>query len=69
MNELPFTLDQLRIVKAISEEGNFTQASKILYISQAAVTLQIQNLEKRLNTTLYNRNKKKLNLLNLEKYY
>jgi len=62
MSELPFTLDQLRIVKAISDEGNFTLASKALYVSQAAVTLQIQNLEKKLNVTLYNRRKKKIEL-------
>ncbi len=62
MSELPFTLDQLKIVKAISDEGSFKQASKKLYISQPAVSLQIQNLEKKLNVALYNRNKKKIEL-------
>ena len=47
MTDLPFTLDQLRILKAIASEGSFKKAAESLYISQPAVSLQVQNLEKR----------------------
>ena len=46
MSDLPFTLDQLKILYAISEEGSFKGAVEKLYISQPAVSLQVQNLEK-----------------------
>ena len=49
MTDLPFTLDQLRILKAIASEGSFKKAAESLYISQPAVSLQVQNLEKQLN--------------------
>ena len=45
MSDLPFTLDQLKILHAISIEGSFKKAAEKLYISQPAVSLQIQNLE------------------------
>jgi len=57
MNDLPFTLDQLKVLKAIAIEGNFKNAAKRLYLSQPAVSLQIQNLEKQLNLTLFDRNR------------
>ena len=50
MSDLPFTLDQLKILHAISKEGSFKKAAEKLYISQPAVSLQIQNLEKQLKT-------------------
>ena len=48
MSNLPFTLDQLRILSAISNEGSFKKAAEKLYISQPAVSLQVQNLERQL---------------------
>ena len=45
MSDLPFTLDQLKILHAVSKEGSFKKAAEKLYISQPAVSLQIQNLE------------------------
>lgn len=59
MSNLPFTLDQLKILYTIFEEGSFKKAAKKLYISQPAVSLQIQNLEKQLNTPLFYRNRRK----------
>ena len=38
MSDLPFTLDQLRILHAISNEGSFKKAAEKLYISQPAVS-------------------------------
>lgn len=62
MSDLPFNLDQLRILHAISNEGSFKKAAEKLYISQPAVSLQIQNLEKQLNIPLFYRDKRKARL-------
>jgi DNA-binding transcriptional LysR family regulator len=56
MTDLPFTLDQFRILKAIAIEGSFKKAAESLYISQPAVSFQIQTLEKQLkpkNISIY----------------
>jgi DNA-binding transcriptional LysR family regulator len=60
MIDLPFTLDQFRILKAIALEGSFKKAAESLYISQPAVSFQIQNLEKQLNVPLFNRTNRKV---------
>ena len=36
MPELPFTLDQLRILKAIAAQGSFKKAADLLYVTQPA---------------------------------
>lgn len=59
MSNLPFTLDQLKILQTISVEGSFKKAAEKLYISQPAVSLQIQNLEKQLNAPIFYRDKRK----------
>jgi DNA-binding transcriptional LysR family regulator len=55
MIEIPFTLDQLRILKAIAAEGSFKRAADSLYVSQPAVSLQVQHLERQLNVPLFDR--------------
>ncbi|WP_017710944.1 LysR family transcriptional regulator [Prochlorothrix hollandica] len=55
MSDLPFTLDQLRILRAIAAEGSFKRAADSLYVSQPAVSLQIQNLERQLDVPLFDR--------------
>ena len=60
MTDLPFTLDQFRILKAIAIEGSFKKAAESLYISQPAVSFQIQTLEKQLNVPIFNRVKRKV---------
>ena len=35
---LPFTLQQLRILKAVATEKNFTKAAELLYLSQPSPT-------------------------------
>ena len=62
MDELPFTLDQLRILKAIVREGSFKKAADSLYVTQPAVSLQIQNLEKQLEITIFDRGGRKAQL-------
>ena len=59
MPELPFTLDQLRILKAIAAQGSFKKAADLLYVTQPAVSLQIQNLEKQLDITIFDRGGRK----------
>ena len=60
MNDLPFTLDQFRILRAIAIEGSFKKAAESLYISQPAVSFQIQTLEKQLNVPIFNRINRKV---------
>ncbi len=55
MIEIPFTLDQLRILKAIAAEGSFKRAADSLYVSQPAVSLQVQHLERQLEVPLFDR--------------
>lgn len=58
----PFTLHQLRILKAVATEKNFTKAAAILYLSQPSLSKQIRTLEKNLNTLLINRERNKISL-------
>lgn len=62
MADIAFTLDQLRILKAIVQEKSFKKAAESLYISQPAVSFQIQNLERSLNTALFYRHRRKAQL-------
>ena len=59
---LPFTLQQLRILKAIATEKNFTRAAASLYISQPSLSKQIKILEENLDTILINREKNNISL-------
>jgi len=52
---LPFTLQQLRILKAIASEKSFTRAAEVLFVSQPSLSKQIKTLESRLNISLINR--------------
>jgi DNA-binding transcriptional LysR family regulator len=59
---LPFSLQQLRILKAVATEKNFTKAAAILYLSQPSLSKQIKTLEKNLDTLLINRERNKISL-------
>mgnify|MGYP000654561968 CR=1 FL=1 len=59
---LPFTLQQLRILKAIATEKNFTKAAELLYLSQPSLSKQIKTLEKNLDILLLNRESNKISL-------
>jgi DNA-binding transcriptional LysR family regulator len=59
---LPFTLQQLRILKAVANEENFTNAAKLLYLSQPALSKQIKTLENNLNVLLIHREKNRIYL-------
>lgn len=53
---------RLRVFYAVAKRLNFTKASEELYISQPAVTKHIQELEKNLQTKLFDRNGTKIKL-------
>ena len=57
---LPFTLQQLQILKAIAAEKQFTKAAKLLYLSQPSLSKQIKSLEENLGVLLVNRDKNQI---------
>ncbi|MBW4697826.1 MAG: LysR family transcriptional regulator [Aphanocapsa lilacina HA4352-LM1] len=57
-----FSLDQIRIFRAIAQHGSFKRAAESLYISQPAVSLQVQNLEAALGMPLFDRSGRKAEL-------
>lgn len=59
---LPFTLQQLRILKAVATEKNFTKAAEVLYLSQPSLSKQIKTLEKNLDILLINRESNRISL-------
>jgi len=61
-SHLPYTLEQLVILRAVANDGSFKNAARSLFLTQPAISLQIQNLEKQLKTTLFDRTKKQIEL-------
>lgn len=59
---LPFTLQQLRILRAIATEKSFTRAASSLYISQPSLSKQLKMLEENLDTLLINRERNQISL-------
>jgi len=55
-------LRQLRYLVSIADEGNFTRASEKLFISQSALSQQIQTLESDVGTILVNRSRRGITL-------
>ncbi|KOX89161.1 Hydrogen peroxide-inducible genes activator [Thermus aquaticus] len=51
------TLDQLRSLVALAEEGSFTLAAERVYLSQPALSIQIRKLEEALGAKLFDRKK------------
>ena len=66
---LPFTLQQLRILKAVASEKSFTRAAEVLFISQPSLSKQIKTLENRLDITLLNREHNKISLTEAGKVF
>ncbi len=57
MLNYPFTIRNLKILQAVAEYGNFTEAAQNLYVSQPAISSQIRELELLLNIKLIERNR------------
>ena len=66
---LPFTLQQLRIIKAIASEKSFTRAAEILFISQPSLSKQVKILENQLGILLVNREGNKISLTEAGKIF
>lgn len=66
---LPFTLQQLRIIKAIASEKSFTRAAEILFISQPSLSKQVKKLESHLGIMLINREYNKVSLTEAGKLF
>lgn len=62
MSSILFTLDQLILIKTIATHGSFKSAAESLYISQPAVSLQVQKLERQLDILLFQRKGGKVKL-------
>lgn len=60
MKYFPFSLEQLRIIQAIKNEATIKQAAKKLYLSQPALSLQIQKLEYEIDSPILDRRKKQI---------
>nr|YP_009182566.1 lysR transcriptional regulator [Undaria pinnatifida]AKG49991.1 lysR transcriptional regulator [Undaria pinnatifida]UXC96967.1 lysR transcriptional regulator [Undaria pinnatifida]UXC97105.1 lysR transcriptional regulator [Undaria pinnatifida]UXC97243.1 lysR transcriptional regulator [Undaria pinnatifida] len=60
MKYFPFSLEQLRIIQAIKNEATIKQAAKRLYLSQPALSLQIQKLEYEIDSPILDRRKKQI---------
>lgn len=55
-------LRHLQTFKTIAEEGSFVQAADRLQYAQSTITLQIQQLEEELGVTLFDRQRRKIQL-------
>lgn len=59
---LPFTLQQLRILKAVATEKSFTKAAEVLFLSQPYLSKQIKALEQNLDVSLLRRQSNTISL-------
>ena len=53
---------QLEYFTDLAQTLNYTETARRLYVSQTAITKQIQNLEQELNAVLFDRTKKHVSL-------
>ena len=59
---IPYTLQQLRFLQALTRENSFTQAAESLFMSQPALSKQIKILEEKLEIKLISRENQKISL-------
>ena len=55
---IPMELRQLKCFVGIADTGGFSEASRVLYISQSAISQQLRVLEEELKTQLFVRNRR-----------
>ena len=56
------TITQLKYVLAVAKHQNFTLPSEHCFVTQPTLSMQIQKLEEELDTQIFNRNKKPIQL-------
>ncbi len=54
--------DRLKTFIAVAEKKSFSEAAKILYVTQPTITAQVKALEEELNTKLFERTTKKVEM-------
>ena len=54
------TLQELRYIVAIAEQGNFVRAAASCHVGQPTLSMQLKKLEESLGVTLFERNKHRL---------
>jgi DNA-binding transcriptional LysR family regulator len=54
------TLKQLRILEAIVEQRNYTEAAKVLFMTQPAVSMQVKQMEEQIGLPLFERDGKQV---------
>lgn len=59
---MPLNFHQLHIFHTVAERGSFSAAAQSLYMTQPAVTMQVQSLEEYFGTKLLMRSTKKIEL-------
>lgn len=59
---MPLNFHQLHIFHTVAERGSFSAAAQTLYMTQPAVTMQVQSLEEYFGTKLFMRSTKKIEL-------
>lgn len=52
------TLQQLKYIVTIAEDGSFSEAAKSLFLSQPSLTKSVKELEKEMGITIFNRTNK-----------
>lgn len=55
---------QLKVFSDIAHEKSFVKAARLNYLTQPAISMQIKRLEEELNTTLFERTPRRVNLTN-----
>ena len=58
------TIQQLKYIITISENGSLNKAAEVLFITQPSLTSAVRELEKELGITLFNRGGKGVTLTN-----
>lgn len=61
------TITQLKYILAVAKYKNFTTASEHCFVTQPTLSMQIQKLEEELDTQIFNRNKKPIELTEIGK--
>jgi len=56
------TLKQLQIFETVAEQESYTEAAKLLYLTQPAVSMQIKQLEEQTGLPLFDRSGKQISL-------
>ncbi len=59
------TLNELRYVVAVAQERNFRRAAENCFISQPALSVAVQKLEKELGIQIFERSKTEIVLTNI----